>query len=59
MQSYLDLYRVLHHIYSQLFVDYVARNLLIHRQPDEPINNPIFNAKLDEYLSSQSLLIKQ
>lgn len=42
----------LQYIYSSIFVDCVARNPLYQHKVDEPINCPLFLARLEEYLLS-------
>lgn len=45
-----DLYHHLQHIYSHIYVEYVARNPLYRRNPDDPIDCPLFTAKMEEYI---------
>eukprot|EP01040_Poterioochromonas_malhamensis_P001553 gene1553-1644_t len=47
-----DLYGSLQHIYSNIFVEYIVRNPLYHFKVDEPLNCPLFVAKVEEYLFS-------
>jgi Sybindin-like family len=49
-----DLYANLTHIYANIFIDCVSRNPLYRLKPDEPINCPLFNTKLDEYVFAQA-----
>lgn len=46
------MYLNLQYIYTNLFVEYVAKNPLYPFRTDEPINNPLFAAKLEDYLMS-------
>lgn len=49
-----DQYHVLKHIYTNLFIEYVTRNPLYRREsPDEPINSPLFEKRVEEYLLQQ------
>ena len=46
-----DQYQALKHIYANIFVEYVARSTLYRRTlPDEPIDSPLFAAKVEEFL---------
>lgn len=46
------MYSQLQHIYANIFTEYVARNPLYKLKPDEPLNNPLFAMKVEEYLLS-------
>jgi len=46
----VDLYQHLHYIYSQIYVDCIARNPLYRHKLDEPLKSPLFVSKLEEYL---------
>ena len=49
-----DQYQSLKHIYANIFVEYVTRSTLYRRTaPDEPIDSPLFSAKLEEFLQSK------
>ena len=45
-----DLQSHLQNIYTQVFVECVARNPLYRYLPDESINCPLFDEKLREYV---------
>ena len=46
-----DQYQTLKNIHSNIYIEYVARNPLYRREsPDEPINSPIFEKRVEEYL---------
>jgi hypothetical protein len=47
-----DLYPNLRHIYSQLYVECVSRNLLCRQNADERLKCPLFEKKLEEYIST-------
>jgi hypothetical protein len=47
---WIDLYNALQNVYSNIFIDFVARNPLYNFKNDEPISCPLFAAKVDEYL---------
>eukprot|EP01033_Poteriospumella_lacustris_P009541 gene9541-6838_t len=47
-----DLYANLQHIYSNIFIEYVAKNPLYHFNGEDPIDNPLFATKVEEYLMS-------
>lgn len=50
-----DQYNTLKQIYSNIFVEYVARSPLYRRQdPDEPIACPLFESKLEELLQAKA-----
>ncbi|RYG68046.1 hypothetical protein EON64_06045 [archaeon] len=49
---YLDMFENLRHIYAHIFTEYVAKNPLYRLKPDEPIKNPLFAMKVEEYLLS-------
>lgn len=51
-----DLYQTLQHLYTNIYVEYIARNPLYRRGPDDPINCPLFISKIEECLRAQSLL---
>lgn len=48
----IDLYANLQHIYSNIFIEYVAKNPLYHFNGEDPIDNPLFATKVEEYLMS-------
>lgn len=47
-----DLYVNLQYIYSNIFTECIVRNPLYEYDPDQPFNCPLFNTKLEEYISS-------
>ena len=47
-----DLHTHLQYVYSQIYVECVARNPLYHHKPDEPFKSPLFVTRLEEYLFS-------
>lgn len=50
----LDLHTQLQHVYSNIYVECIARNPLYRHKPDEPFKCGLFVARLEEYLFSQS-----
>ena len=51
------MYQILQYIYSQLYVEYVSRNPLYRRGPDDSIDDcELFTMKVEEYLRSLNLL---
>lgn len=46
-----DLYQLLQHIYSHIYIDCVVCNPLYKHHPDEPIECPLFSNKLEEAMS--------
>lgn len=50
--AWIDLYANLQHIYSNIFIEYVAKNPLYHFNGEDPIDNPLFATKVEEYLMS-------
>ncbi|KAJ1430455.1 Sybindin-like protein [Ochromonadaceae sp. CCMP2298] len=47
-----DMYTHLQHVYSQLYVECIARNPLYRHKPDEPFKSVLFVDRLEEYLFS-------
>lgn len=45
-----DLYSHLQHVYSEIYVDCIARNPLYQHKLNETITCPLFIAKVEEYL---------
>ncbi len=46
------MYNTLQHIYSNIYIECVARNPLYNYNVNDPITCPLFAAKLEEYLLS-------
>lgn len=46
------MYPHLQYIYANIFTEFVARNPLYRLKPDEPLTNPLFAMKVEEYLLS-------
>eukprot|EP01041_Mallomonas_annulata_P002262 gene2262-4399_t len=47
-----DLYQSLQYVYAQIFVECVVKNPLYRYHPDEPVNCPLFEKRLEEYIRS-------
>jgi len=47
-----DLYQSLQYIYSNIYVDCVIKNPLYRFSPDDLIDCPLFNTKLEEYIKT-------
>jgi hypothetical protein len=48
----IDMFSNLQYIYANIFVEYVTKNPLYKMKMDEPLDCPIFIAKMEEYLFS-------
>ena len=53
-----DQFASLQYIYSQLYVDCIARNPLYQLKPDEAFQCPLFAKRLDEYLYGLPAVMK-
>eukprot|EP01035_Chromulina_nebulosa_P018421 gene18421-24125_t len=47
-----DMYQNLQFIYSNIYTECIVRNPLYSYSPDQPFDCPLFNVKLEEYLST-------
>lgn len=47
-----DQYQTLKHVYTNIYIEYVLRNPLYMFSIDSPIDSPLFEKKVDEYLRS-------
>jgi hypothetical protein len=52
--SIANMHTNLKEIYATLFIEYVSRNALYQFSPNQPIECPLFERKLEEYLKAHS-----